>query len=286
MNGTWLLNVSSPLDVPNLINGTTYYFRLQAKGENGLISFPSDQVSGTPRASTVTTGKLNDTGITLCGDYAYDHSWNHNNNIACTRTSDDNGDPVPVGQDGTSGRDVTHNDNSDGHAGFSFTKISSTGRVLPASATEWSCVHDNVTGLIWEVKTDDGGLHDKNWTYTWYESDFTKNGGQSGVQNGGTCGNTSACDTTSYVATVNAAGWCGYTDWRMPTVDELSGIASLDRYNPAIDLEYFPDTLTSSFWSSSPYTHPVYARAVSFSEGGNRWPYKREAYPVRLVRSR
>ena len=27
---------------------------------------------------------------------------------------------------------------------------------------------DNVTGLIREVKTDDGGLHDKDWTYTWY----------------------------------------------------------------------------------------------------------------------
>jgi len=31
-------------------------------------------------------------------------------------------------------------------------------------------VRDNVTGLIWENKTDDGTIHDKNNQYTWYDS--------------------------------------------------------------------------------------------------------------------
>ena len=28
-------------------------------------------------------------------------------------------------------------------------------------------MRDNVTGLIWEVKTDDGSVHDKDNTYCW-----------------------------------------------------------------------------------------------------------------------
>jgi hypothetical protein len=31
-------------------------------------------------------------------------------------------------------------------------------------------VRDNVTGLVWEVKTADGGLRDQKWSYTWYDS--------------------------------------------------------------------------------------------------------------------
>ena len=65
-------------------------------------------------------------------------------------------------QDCSHGRDTTHNDNSDGHAGFSYTKLDSNGKPLPDqtvdyATTPWACVKDNVTGLIWEVKTDDGG---------------------------------------------------------------------------------------------------------------------------------
>ena len=58
------------------------------------------------------TGKLNDTGITACGDAS-------NNNLDC---------PVNDyhGQDAEYGRDATHNDDSDGHAGFSFTKLDKT----------------------------------------------------------------------------------------------------------------------------------------------------------------
>jgi hypothetical protein len=102
-------------------------------------------------------GPLNDTGIVTCGDAS-------NNELPC---------PVAdyPGQDAEYGRDVTHNDPSDGHAGFSFTKLDANGSDLPASATDWSCVRDNVTGLIWEVKTDDGGLRDQDWKYTWYNPD-------------------------------------------------------------------------------------------------------------------
>jgi len=79
------------------------------------------------------------------------------------------------GQDASYGRDVTQDNDADGHAGFSFTKLDSDGSVLPANAVNRSCVRDNVTGLVWEVKSNDGGLRDRSWTYSWYNPDVSTN---------------------------------------------------------------------------------------------------------------
>ena len=52
---------------------------------------------------------------------------------------------------------------------MSFTKLGTSGDVLPDSATSWVMVRDNVTGLIWENKTVDGTIHDKNRTHIWHD---------------------------------------------------------------------------------------------------------------------
>lgn len=164
-------------------------------------------------------GGLDDTGITTCSDGSQD-------GLTCPVS----GYPL---QDAQQGRDANSstNSNSDGHAGFSFTKIGSNGQPLAiqsgiwsssgddAAGTKWSCVQDDFTGLMWEVKTNDGGLHDKDWTYTWYNSTGTNDGGSAGTSGGGSCGGTvpGGCDTEHFVAAANSAGLCGYSDWRMPT---------------------------------------------------------------------
>lgn len=227
---------------------------------------------------------LNDTGITTCSD-------------ATT-----NGLPCPVagfpGQDGEFGRDVTHNDPSDGHAGFSFTKLDANGNPLAiqngtwdesgseAAGTKWSCVQDNVTGRIWEVKTDDGGLRDKDWTYSWYNPDASANGGFPGREHGEEyCFDAGRCDTHKYAADVNADGLCGANDWRLPSQFELLSIASNDRYSPAIDTGWFPNTGASWFWSSSPYAYnPLQAWGAYFGNGDIYHYTKDSAYHVRLVR--
>ncbi|SJM92903.1 DUF1566 domain-containing protein [Crenothrix polyspora] len=180
--------------------------------------------------------KLNDTGIDTCSDLS-------ESNLPCPQKA------YP-GQDAQFGRDKTANKNSDGHAGFSFTKMSSTGKALAANALVWSCVKDNVTGLLWEIKTNDGGLHDKDWTYSWYEPNKKINGGNAGSQNAGLCGTKTGCNTYAYVKAVNKVGWCGFKDWRLPTVEELFNLTSLDRDNPAVDTDYFPED-HFSFWSST-----------------------------------
>ena len=219
-------------------------------------------------------GKLNDTGMTTCSNAT-------EKNLAC---------PISVypQQDAQSGRDVTKNNNSDGHAGFDFTKISKTGTALAATATSWNCVQDNVTGLMWEVKTDDNGLHDKDWSYTWYNPGNTKNGGAVGGTTGAYCGSTSACHTDAFVKAVNAVGWCGHKDWRVPDRDELFSIVDYSRYNPAIDIAYFPNTVGLWFWSSTPFVGDSYNQAwfVSFLTGdaGFGFKFNYNNLTVRLVR--
>lgn len=213
--------------------------------------------------------RLNDTGIVDCSDDMGE--------LTC---------PVATypGQDAEYGRDVTHNDNSDGHAGFSFTKLDANGEPLLASATSWSCVRDNVTRLIWEVKTDDSGLQNKDYTYTWYNPDSAINGGDAGVQDGGIC-TVGDCDTQGYVQAVNAQGLCGAADWRMPNLKELQNIGAKDRVNPSIDIDYFPNTRSSTYWSSSPNAdNSSNAWVLAFNFGIGLRNDKDHGNYVRLVR--
>lgn len=217
----------------------------------------------------VIASKLNDTGITFCS--------NGNSNTHCPNNSH-------PGQDGQYGRDKTANNDNDGHAGFSFTKISSTGKILPANAANWSCVQDNITGLIWEIKTDDGGLHDQNWTYSWFEPNKNINGDDKGYAKGGRCGAKSACDTAGFVRAVNKAGWCGAKDWRLPKKSELYSLVDYSQPAPTIDGEYFPNTLAKAFWTST-YAISFYgARSVDFRDGSSKAFAKNNTFPVMLVR--
>ena len=194
---------------------------------------------------------------------------------------------------------VRSGQNSDGQTNTSFTKLDANGVTLANqnadyATTPWQCVKDNVTGLTWEVKTNDGGLHDKNDRYNWYNTDTTSNGGFEGYANddGDICfgynnaDSSSYCNTQAYVARVNAATWCGANDWRMPTIEELRSIVSDDRVNPAIDTASFPNTVSWSFWSSSPKaSNSNSAWVLNFGYGRDDDYSKNFKRRVRLVRS-
>jgi hypothetical protein len=229
------------------------------------------------------TKPLNDTGITFCGGAT------SGNNTPCLATD-------PAGQDKNYGRDaqalagtLIKVGGSATNNGFDYSKIANNGSVLPASAvlgsnlTDWACTRDNVTGLLWEVKTTTG-LRNMNHSYTWYQTGSPD--GNNGTASGGTCQTAGRCDTEKYVADVNAAGLCGaITGWRMPTVKELEGIADLGRFNPSIDPTYFPNTLSSVVWSGSPDAYySSYAWLVNFYYGYANGNYRSYANQVRLVR--
>ena len=230
--------------------------------------------------------QLNDTGIDWGG------------NSGSGNNSDCSSDMEGVPQDCDKGRDAdsSTNTDADGHAGFSFTKLDVSGNELGAGATSWSCVLDNVTGLIWEVKTDsdDGGLHDKDHTYTWYDSDESTNGGAVGelAANGNTCdgytsGDTATyCNTEAFVNRVNDVGLCGSKDWRMPGINELSSIVNFGRYGPSIDTDYFPNTGSNYYWSASPDADNIdNAWRIYFYSGDDSDVSHSNQYRVRLVHS-
>gem|GEM_PF-2805885 len=77
-------------------------------------------------------------------------------------------------------------------------------------------VTDLVTGLMWKVKTDEG--------YTWNEA-------------------------SAYCEDLTLGG---HADWRLPEIDELETLVDYGKYlGLAIDTSYFPNTVASSYWSST-----------------------------------
>jgi hypothetical protein len=250
-----------------------------------------------PPAESLT--KINDTGVTTCGDYARGHSGVGNNDVVCHLLTDSNGDPVPSGQDGTSGRDISNPSDEDGRKGFSFTKIDASGAALSSTASQWTCVKDNVTGLVWESKTDDGSLHDKDDTYVWYESDpRLGNGGLPGYERASdydpsrydqTCigfsngNNATYCNTKAFVNRVNQAGYCGANNWRLPTREELNSLVDYET-SPRIDTNYFPLIQSNYYWTSVPYAYlNKHVWTVNFQYGGASPWEKHYNYPVILV---
>jgi hypothetical protein len=262
------------------------------------------------------TGKLNDTGIVFSGNETDGNNDSADVAIDQCIASTQGGDNQFARQDCSFGRDADNfvgdgdsrdnaNRNSDyndgdGASGFSFLKVSSEGAPMRAEdMLAHACVKDNVTGLMWEVKTDDSGLHDKDDTYTWYNANVFQNGGANGDEgsNAGTCFGringmpATYCNTQAYVERVNAPGQglCAYNDWRMPAVTELQGLLNyqtIDFINPMIDTTFFPNTKPSFFWSASPKnaSNALSAWGVLFFGGNVFNNFRSDERSVRLVR--
>ena len=224
---------------------------------------------------------LNDTGITVCGDATTTSSSN------CAKVAAD-GNSFPR-QDARYGRDAQNELTmltklGGGSTGFDFSRVTNDGTVnnaapLGPGGTDWACTRDNVTGLTWEVKTT-SGLRNKSHTYSFYQ-------GGLGVANKGSCSGGTGCDTTKFVADVNAAGLCGASDWRLPTVKEMENIVDFSRINPPIDPDYFRNTALNQYWTStadSSYAPGQYFWFVDFFTGAVGRGQPLNARSVRLVR--
>ena len=139
-------------------------------------------------------------------------------------------------------------------------------------------VTDTQTGLMWEKLSRDGSIHDKELLYTWADAFAVK------------------------VAGLNALGFAGYTDWRLPNVNELYSLAKSDQYSPAVSSPAFHwncivgcTVLTCSctytqlgyFWTST--SEQLYPTAAAFIVGFNdgrisRWDKVYTPAHVRAVR--
>lgn len=245
----------------------------------------------------INSTRLNDTGIT----------WG----VTGTNKSDTCDATAHGQQDCASGRDsqTAFNRDSNGRAGFNFTKLDAAGKALKADATSWACVKDNVTKLVWEVKTTDGGTHDKKWRYYFYDVRYkdaqdANAGGDDNAHPGATpatsqtnanttCG-LADCTTEKMVAKANADGLCGITTWNMPSMQQLLSLVdygftkqknvggNMQDYTGMLDERYFPHAISS--WSS---TLAGYASGYIFNSATGKFEEKDRndsvKLPVRLV---
>ena len=218
-----------------------------APAPNGLVIDASRSVNVTTAPAT-TTSLLTDTGITASQCYGA----GSNALISCI-------DPAAITlnsqQDGMTGRDVTTPNTADGKLGFSYSEVPN-----PAGGNfaRTECVKDNLTGLTWEGKPATGSRANANTLGT-YEVPIY------------------------YVVEVNATGLCGFSDWRLPTADELQSLIdySVSTPGPTIDSSWFPNTQGMAYWTATFTDIPWH---VSFVDGGiNKIQLSNVNY-LRLVR--
>jgi len=132
-----------------------------------------------------------------------------------------------------------------------FTKIGASGEKLTDDAAEWTAVLDNTTALVWTVKE------------------------------------TARLNWKKAAAAVKKLDTAGFTDWRLPTVEELFMLADRTKYSPAIDTAYFPDCKSDWYWTNTPLASSpgVFAWGVLFNIGYADWDYQVNGYFVRAVRA-
>ena len=183
-----------------------------------------------------------------------------------------------------------------------FIKVSQQGEVLPKTARDWSCVADAQTGLLWEVKTQ----ANKDKEYRWGGRGVSttalrsKNGANRYDQESWDGDGRRYNDWNELLDEVNGKKLCGYDDWRVPTLYELATLVQCKggRYEnldggcegnyqrPTIDTDFFPNTVSSWFWSSSPYANfSIRAWTVYFGHGYGNYGNRSFNSQVRLVRS-
>ena len=174
---------------------------------------------------------------------------------------------------------------------FDMTRLAADGGVYKGNNrfTEqpWACARDNKTGFTWEVKTGTPGLHAGTNTYTWYSRDEKTNGDVEGKLNGGVCTG-SGCDTESFIAAVNTEHLCGYTDWRLPSKDELGTLvdAAIPIPGPTLPVAFFPNTQNtkSGYWTSTIFhMHNESAWTWRFDQGIDFVAVKEAPHYVMLV---
>jgi hypothetical protein len=128
-------------------------------------------------------------------------------------------------------------------------------------------VTDNNTRLMWQ-RLNDGSK------YNWYRASGTYN----------------ATSNPSSQNVCGAMNLGGHTDWRLPTKKELMSIVdySVPYPGPTIMSAFFPNTVSSGYWSSTTFaSSPARAWSVDFYDGTDAsGSFKETNGYVRCVRNR
>ena len=354
--------------------------------------------NGLPRSGSTISFFLKPVGSNEIDEEQSSHTVVLAGNLALNDTGATTEDDARYGRDSN----ANLNNDEDGKSGFSFTKIDTQGNKLNKDASSFSCVMDNVTGLVYETKevvrgtaynaklsdneitqlgvslatvsyrqvydafTDDftnitglkwDDLSDTNkaeaafklvieltsnevdvmltastrtsglnlkypfnlaqlelhhkWrsnehVYYWLNEDNKTNGGRAGSV--GEFDNTKypisrqcalpheemtnyvadikGCNSSDYLKVMNDLAVCGYTDWRLPEVEELRSIVNYDLTNPTWDAKFIPNSSSlSDYISASPsVSNDASTWCVSGQTGEVKLCHKQLPHFIRAVR--
>jgi hypothetical protein len=143
-------------------------------------------------------------------------------------------------------------------------------------------VTDNLSLLVWEKKTDDGGVRDIDARHTLSADDSSRGNGTV---------------FTEFLAGLNSQGFAGSSDWRLPTLTELQTIepdfpctgGGLERtcqcpVAPCIEAVFGP-TQSDGYWARLDFLlAPTQTWAIGFDYGGVEAALNTEDHYVRAVR--
>lgn len=208
---------------PNVDITEALSFQLEAFDSGGNSSTDTINITVNP----LNLGTLHDTGVIDC--------YGETDIIACDSVDFPN-------QDADSGRDSVSDAIDKYGAGektFDFTKFDINGDELSNDALVFSCVRDNFTNLVWEVKVTNASpqYSELRGVENYYSLDDSSNPT-------GSCPSAYVCSAEAYIEAVNDATYCGGANWRLPTYQELMGImdyGDTDTNNLLPD-EYFANT--------------------------------------------
>lgn len=108
--------------------------------------------------------------------------------------------------------------------------------------------------------------------------------GQSGADcSGGSIITTSWAEGLSICEADTTAG---FTDWRLPNINELFSLVAMVTIDPSIDTTFFPNTIADFYWSSTTFTHTDNSQAefIAFDDGVVSEDNKIAPYYTRCVR--
>lgn len=256
----------------NTASGVTTSHNYSSEGNYSVLLTVTDDQGATAQkrqgvtivfSKPVATGKINDTGVTN----AQCVSVVAGQGPVISDCLDPTGTATPAQnylatQDGMLGRDAFSKGgetefNSNDQLGFSFTKLSATGQAVPYKTQSYDCLKDNVTGLIWEVKTSTTGLRSASSTFTNLDS-TTQDQRGNGITP--TLADLNAVtNTVGYIKAVNGQGLCGANDWRLPTTNELQSIVDYGKLTGPAVPGAFQKIQNGSYWTAVPDRNDVRA---------------------------
>lgn len=161
-----------------------------------------------------------------------------------------------------------------------FIKIGADGEKLLDHAGAAVCALDKKTGLLWEIKTFDGGVRDVESTYDLVAKDSVID---DVLSIRGECYKI-YCTSDSYLEYLNDTKLCGLDNWRVPTFYEFESILDRRYYDPVINQGVFRNERGAKYWTATTLKNdPSMVMQIDFFNGSSSFVKNQIPLAIRAV---